>query len=223
MIPSELEQRISQLKKRHPALLHTTGPSLDNEGLIHIICRTLSVSEMTYHGEVSYRDQEAAQEFVVKIATLEVFEEDTSTFLPVTDLPIGLFNDVYEIVLENSGIGDPYQLAENLNLYRSISGTPNFQATAFICKAFSRYTPQDVENMSVMELAKNIVLAELIHDSPFQIVTEEEMRKQAQKQESGVMNSIRKEATTNDKVMGGRRKQFMNFSEENSDLNQAMN
>jgi len=179
--------------------------------------------EASYHGEVSYRDPEAAREFVVKIAVLCAYDTSSNSFTPIDDLPIGLFEDAYTIITENSGYGELDSLVENINFFRSVSTQPHVQAMAFICKAFNGYTPRDIENMSVAELAKNIVLAEQIHEVPFQIVTEEQMQQESSQEEAGVMNSIKREARQNDRIMGGARPRMIDFGGENADLNEAMN
>jgi hypothetical protein len=218
MIPGPLERKVPKYKQKYADVFYLAGPELGGDGEIHILCRPLSLSEATYFQEVSTRDPECARDFVIKISFLAAYKDSVKEFIDLEDLPLGLFDDIADIVLEGSGFGSPDHLIQHINYYRSLVSQPTFQAVAFICKAFNGYTPREVESMSLHELAKNITLAELIHQTPFNIMTQEQIAQANAQQESDVMNKIKKEAKQNDKI----NRRFINFGQDNAELNRSL-
>lgn len=215
MLPPLVEKKVAEYRLRYPEVILTQTPDIE-AGELYILSRPLSMMEAAYHSEVASRDDEAAAEFVVRMTTLDIYSTETGEFVSLSQLPLGVYRDVYSTVVEGSGISSPDAIKYYLSLYRSLAQHTYIQATAFICKAFSGYTPVDIENMGVKELAKNIVLAELIHGKPFTIIDPEDSKEQESKEQSQVLNSIRKQQRVNDKMMG------IDFSKENEELSSVL-
>lgn len=215
MLPPIVERKISEIKQSHIEVVHTVCSDIDS-GSIHVLSRTLTLAEASYHLEVLERDPESAKEFVVRVTTIEVYSTSVGKFIPLKSIPLGMYDDVYTTVVENSGV-DQNSIIQYLNHYRGLAQQTHFQAIAYICKAFNGYTPRDVERMTIHELAKTIVLAELIHGTPFTIINPEDAANAQAKEESQVMTGIRKQAQMNDRIA-----RAIDFSKENSDLSGAM-
>lgn len=215
MLPPLVERKISEVRLQHPEAILTTADDIDS-GRIHIISRPLSISEAAYYAEVVQRDPESADEFVIRQTTIEVYSTSKGKFVPLSQIPLGVYNTLCSSVVDASGTDSAEALKQYLHMYRGFTQQAYMAAIAFICNAFQAYTPRDIEKMSINELAKNIALAELIHGKEFGIMNPQDLKEVQEKESSQVMNSIRRQAKQNDKIMG------IDFAQENSSLRSAM-
>ena len=221
MYPALVEKVVAQLRVEHPELVVFEGPSLDGEGLFFIICRPLQVAEFEYFNQVLHRDEEAAKDFVCRMCILDIFLDTRNRFVPQKDLPMGLHEEAYHIVVNNSNFS-PEGITELVHEYRSISGQTHMQAIAFICKAFPNLTPDQVERFSARKLAKHISLAEIVfmnsgeEDPYFKIMTEADIVTEEQ-ENAKVLQGIRREASMNDKIGVAGKYSTIDIAAENAD------
>jgi len=218
--PTLVEKVVAKLRQEYSEVLIFEGPSLDERWTFFIILRPFTLREFEYYTATNRRDREAAKEFAVNNCVLDVFNGKSHRFVPLKELPLGLYDDALQVILDNSGFS-PEELKASLSQYRAASSATQLQAQAFICRAFPGMSPRQIEQMTATDLVRYIALAEIVYaskgeeDPHFHIMLEGDVVTQEQ-EKSKTLQGIAREARQNDRIMGtGSRR--INVGKENSD------
>jgi len=206
MYPGLVEKVVTKYRADHPELYVFEGPSLDGEGLFYTITRPLSLKEYEIYATLALRDEGYSKTYVCNTAVLEVFNSARNRFAPLKDLPVGLYEEAFQLILESSDFS-PEALSSNLDRIRGFRSSTQLQAIAFICRAFPNITPKDVESMGAVEFTKHICLAEIVFEAkgmenPFFNIVIPGTEVSEKTKNSNVLRSIAKEAKENDRIMG---------------------
>ena len=207
MLPLEFEYKIFELKKLYDPLFYTCckdiydkesiGAEKDiGDAVIHILFRPLNFSEVSFHQGLLDRSEGNAREFVLARNILTAYSSLKSDFTDLGYLPIGVEQEVYEMVIAHSSIDDVDLIVNELNEYRALSTDLTFNGSALIIKAFPQMTLRDIENLTISEFTKHLALAEVITGASFQIG--DEVSKD--NSDRSVLKRIQKEAEMNDRI-----------------------
>lgn len=164
MYNSQLISKIKELKAKYESiyLVDITKLKLDNKlTLDSVIVRPLTRSEFNYFNSIKDSDTDAVAEQIISLCILypDNFITDTefsSHILPGTDTAL------FKAIISISGFSSEKSLADAVKEYRNYATTLEAAITMTICKAFPRYIPSDIDNMTFDQQMKLVSMAEQI-------------------------------------------------------------
>jgi hypothetical protein len=150
----DLASVITGLRRKHKELI---GFELDVRGQRAVfIFRPLTAVEFEQYLQVlDYGD--VADDIIS--STLLYPNEDMSE-ISIQEVTPGIYESVALQIVSSSGFSDPKQAKGLMNIGRNRSRTFPGVMEMFICKAFPRYTPDDISKMTVPEQFKLAAMAE---------------------------------------------------------------
>lgn len=210
-LPIPVELRVAKLKASYSEVYALTTEDLEGYELI-VIARPMTLGEFMHVGDLEARNEQAANEYIFHNVYDSCYSSAAEDFIPYDQLPFGVVNEIYGLVMETSKFANPDWLAHGLNEWRSAINFVFPAAQALIMKAFPQYKLEDIEDLTHDKLCKLIVMAEYAVGIPFDITPPED----GKKKEKDTVRGIMKEAEMND---GINRPGYIDFGAENQSIN----
>lgn len=159
-MPSFLKEFVKELKEKHRYLYLVDISDFANSKLTSsAIVRPLTRREFSFYSELEGHEVERA---IV----------DACVLYPDTDLldecTLGIDNYLSRAVLNISGFSSEDTLIDGVIEAREEAKSLESAITIYICKAFPKYTPDDVDDMTFMEQMRLVALAEQIIGEPLE-------------------------------------------------------
>lgn len=156
-IPQELLAQIAILKKSHKVLYYLDISSFCTDKLVSpgLIFRPLSRREFNFFSdEIKIDPIDTISNIIKKCVIYPEIDE--------YDLLAGIDEYVYNAIILYSGFQSEDVLADAVDRHRKYATSLEAAITMFICKAFPRYTPSDIDEMPLEEIIYLASLSEQI-------------------------------------------------------------
>lgn len=153
-----LTKTIQELKKRHKHLYLVDVSSLIDEKneltTEHMVVRPMTRSEFNFLTALENPDELAVEEAIKDC----ILYPDSIT----DSYSAGIIDYLYRCIDAISGFSSEASLAEGVHYGRNYATTLDSAITMCICKAFPKYTPEDVDAMTFHKMMELCGLAEIM-------------------------------------------------------------
>lgn len=150
MVTAEL---LYSIKKQYGSVFQTALKSQE------IIFRELTFAEFDQIAQHQMSEDYSSvdiEELIISCAVVYPSDLDINKYAP------GLISSLTEEILQESGFSSPRRAKQILESQREKAGEVRSLMKAFVLATISKYSPEDLDDMTFSKLAQNVALAEKI-------------------------------------------------------------
>jgi hypothetical protein len=208
-IPESLREKIYSLKERYHYvyLLDVTSIRLSEDELTpgYLVIRPLTRREFNFYCTESYLEPEKTTEQLVERCV--VWPHNFRINNPDYKYSFGIDSFLTRAIVNVSAFASENILLEGVEYSRTYARTMEAIITMMICRAFPRYTPEDVDNMPFHEQIKLVGMSEQMtgYEVPYMEILHPELipKKQEKADKQKIQEAVNR-ATVRRRVAEGR-------------------